>query len=190
MLEVLKQYLDKFHVQADQDYELIMRVAEVRNYNRKVIVVHEGETEQYFNFIARGLARKYFLKGKEEIITQIAREGEMISSSVSFFTGDPSTYFVETIEPTVFVSFTRDTLEDLYQTDRKWQRLGRLIITELLLQKEYWELDRIQLNTHDRVRKFLTTNSDLLQRVPQKYFASYLNIKPETFSRLKHLLKN
>jgi hypothetical protein len=28
-----------------------------------------------------------------------------------------------------------------------------------------------------------------LQRVPQKYIASYLNIKPETFSRLKHLVK-
>jgi len=25
--------------------------------------------------------------------------------------------------------------------------------------------------------------------VPQKYIASYLNIKPETFSRLKHLLR-
>jgi hypothetical protein len=29
----------------------------------------------------------------------------------------------------------------------------------------------------------------MLQRVPQKFIASYLNIKPETFSRLKHLLK-
>ena len=27
----------------------------------------------------------------------------------------------------------------------------------------------------------------MLQRVPQKYLASYLNIKPETFSRMKHL---
>jgi len=25
--------------------------------------------------------------------------------------------------------------------------------------------------------------------VPQKFLASYLNIKPETFSRFKHLLK-
>jgi len=28
-----------------------------------------------------------------------------------------------------------------------------------------------------------------MQRVPQKYLASYLNMKPETFSRLKHLDK-
>ena len=29
----------------------------------------------------------------------------------------------------------------------------------------------------------------MMQRVPQKYIASYLNIKPETFSRLKHLMR-
>jgi hypothetical protein len=29
----------------------------------------------------------------------------------------------------------------------------------------------------------------MMQRVPQKILASYLEIKPETFSRLKHLLK-
>jgi len=28
-----------------------------------------------------------------------------------------------------------------------------------------------------------------MQRVPQKYLASYLNIKPETFSRFKHMVK-
>jgi hypothetical protein len=35
----------------------------------------------------------------------------------------------------------------------------------------------------------MESHPDMLQRVPQKYIASYLNIKPETFSRLKHLIK-
>jgi hypothetical protein len=33
-------------------------------------------------------------------------------------------------------------------------------------------------------------NPDLVLRVPQKYLASYLEIQPETFSRLKHLMVN
>jgi len=68
--------------------------------------------------------------------------------------------------------------------------MSRLIITELFLQKEYWELERIRYTTKERFVRFMAENPDLFQRVPQKYLASYLNIKPETFSRLKHLLRN
>lgn len=77
----------------------------------------------------------------------------------------------------------------LYERDRKWQRLGRLVITDLFLQKENWDLERILYSTQERFIRFVSNNSTLFQRVPQKYLASYLNIQPETFSRLKHLLR-
>jgi hypothetical protein len=66
--------------------------------------------------------------------------------------------------------------------------MGRLIIIDWLLQKEYWENERIKQVPKERFINFITSNPDLLIRVPQKYLASYLNIKPETFSRYKHLL--
>jgi CRP-like cAMP-binding protein len=189
MVEAIKDYLSRFVALSDEDFGAFSLFTEVRHYDKKVIVVNVGEEEQYINFIVRGLVRKYFLKGTEEIITQIAREKEIINSSVSFITGKPSDYIVETIEPTMFISIRKDSLEDLYKTDKKWQKLARLIITDVLLQKDLWELDRIRYSTKERFIRFLTANPDLFQRVPQKYLASYLHIQPETFSRLKHLLK-
>lgn len=189
MVEAIKDYLSRFIDLSDEDFGVFTLMAEVRHYDKKVIVVNVGEEEQYLNFVARGLVRKYFLKGTEEIITQIAKEREIINSSVSFITGRPSDYIVETIEPTMFISIKKDNLEDLYKTEKKWQRLARLVITDLLLQKDLWELDRIRYSTKERFIRFVTTNPDLFQRVPQKYLASYLHIQPETFSRLKHLLK-
>ena len=123
------------------------------------------------------------------MITQIAKEGELISSSVSYFSGMPSGYVIETIEPTTFYSLHKDKAEQLYNRYPKLERLSRLVITELFLQKEMWELERIRYNTKERFLRFMTDNPELFQRVPQKYLASYLNIKPETFSRLKHLLQ-
>jgi len=162
---------------------------ETRNYDKKIKVIELGEGENYLNFVVKGLARKYFYKGKEEVITQIAKEGDLISSSVSFLSGSPSTYVIDTIEPTTFISLSKQVVDELYSIDTKWQRAGRLIITDLLLQKEHWELDRIKYTTKERFLQFLTSNGDLFQRVPQKYLASYLNIQPETFSRLKHFLR-
>lgn len=189
MVKALKEYLAKFVDLTDEELEVITSIAEVRTYDKKVKLIDEGEYENYFNFIVKGLARKFFYKDEEEIITQLAKEGELISSSVSFLSGEKSLYIVETIEPTTFLSFSKDSIEMLYARDKKWQRLGRLIITDLFLQKESWDLERMLYSTQERFVRFVSNNSNLFQRVPQKYLASYLNIQPETFSRLKHLLR-
>jgi CRP-like cAMP-binding protein len=189
MLEEFKKYLSKFVDISPVEFPALEPLLEVRNYDKKVKLIDIGEKENYLNFVEKGLVRKYFYKGRDEVITQIAKEGDLISSSVSFLSGTPSTYVVETIEPTIFVSLSRQAVEQLYSIDTKWQRSGRLIITDLLIQKENWELDRMKFTTKERFVRFVTANGDLFQRVPQKYLASYLNIQPETFSRLKHFLR-
>ena len=189
MVKALQDYLARFIELTDEEFDDITSIAEIRTYDKKVKLIDQGEIENYFNFIIKGLARKYFFKGEEEIITQLAKEGELISSSVSFLSGEQSLYIVETIEPTTFLSFSRESIERLYAKDKKYQKLGRLIITDLFLQKEAWDLERILYSTQERFVRFVSNNSNLFQRVPQKYLASYLNIQPETFSRLKHLLR-
>ncbi len=57
-----------------------------------------------------------------------------------------------------------------------------MMVTQQFLNKEHWEYDRMRLDSHERFISFVKDNSDLLQRVPQKYLASYLNIKPETLA--------
>lgn len=190
MVKALKEYLGRFADLSDEELQQILDVAVIRTYDKKVKLIDLGEKEDYFSLVIKGLARKYFYRGDNEVITQLAKEGEIISSSVSYLSGERSMYVVETIEPTTFLSFHRDKIEDLYEQDIKWQRMGRLIITDLFLQKESWDIERILYNTQERFVRFVNTNAELFQRVPQKYLASYLNIQPETFSRLKHLLRN
>lgn len=190
MVNALKSYLGRFADLTEDDFQQIMDIAEVRTYDKRIRLTNIGEKEYYLNFVVRGLVRKFFNKGDEEVITQIAREGELISSSVSFLSGEQSMYIVETIEPTTFLSFSLENVEKLYNMDIKWQRMGRLIITDLFLQKETWDMERMLYSTQERFVRFVNSNSVLFQRVPQKYLASYLNIQPETFSRLKHLLRS
>jgi hypothetical protein len=62
------------------------------------------------------------------------------------------------------------------------------MMTDLLLEKENWLLDNYRFTPRERFLRFMQSRPELLQRVPQKYLASYLQMKPETFSRLKHLV--
>ncbi len=189
MLNALRQNLSAYVTFTDEEFNAFSQFAEIRSFDKKHQVTRIGEREAYTNYLITGLARKYFLKGKEELVVQIAKEFDVIYSKSSFEQGKPSLYIVETIEPTTFVSISKQNLDKLYLKSHKMERLGRLIVTSCYLQKEAWEYDRMWLNTRDRFVHFVRNNPDLMQRVPQKHLASYLDIKPETFSRLKHLLQ-
>src|SRR5215203_5643656 len=122
MLDELKKYLSKYVEISPAELSILELLLEARNYDKKVKLIEIGEQENYLNFVVKGLARKYFYKGKEEVITQIAKEGDLISSSVSFLSDTPSTYVVDTIEPTIFISLSKQAVEQLYTVDTKWQR--------------------------------------------------------------------
>jgi CRP-like cAMP-binding protein len=189
MVTILQKYIGRFMELTPEESDALYQEIEIRSYDKKVRLIEIGDTEEYLHFVAKGLIRKFFYKGRDEIITQLAREGELISSSVSYFSGQPSGYVIETIEPSTVYSLHKERLQQLYTRFPGLEKLSRLVITELFLQKEYWELERIRYSTKERFLRFMSDNPDLFQRAPQKYLASYLNIKPETFSRLKHLLR-
>jgi CRP-like cAMP-binding protein len=189
MEKALGQYISKYADLTNEELELIRPYITLREFAKRQPLIQLGEDEQYLNLVVKGVLRKYFLKGREEVITQLAKEGDLICSSVSFFTGQPSQYAIEALEPVTVFSLARRDLEELYALVPRMERLARIVITDLYLTKEKWEQDHFQFDIRQRFVDFVHNNADLIQRVPQKYIASYLNIKPETFSRLKHLLK-
>lgn len=183
-------YIRKFiEISDDEFQQYIHPYIVVRKYAKKQIITEAGLVENYFNFITKGLARKYYKKGKEEINTQISFEGHIMHSQESFHSRTPSEYFIEAIEPTTLVSITYDNLEKIYARSVKMEHLARLIITYTMVVKDRWQMQLVMHTPRERFIHFVNRNPELLQRVPQKFLASYLNIKPETFSRFKHLVR-
>ena len=101
----------------------------------------------------------------------------------------PSEYSIETIEPSTVVSISYDDLESVLAISKTMEHLGRMVITHTMMLKDRWQIQLVKMTPRERFLNFVTRNPELMQRVPQKFLASYLNIKPETFSRFKHLLK-
>ena len=184
-------FLNKFiPLSLDEYNELIVPCVIKRHFDKKSIITYTGEVENYINFIDSGLVRKYYKKANEEVNTQISYEGHIIHSQESFHSRIPSEYSIETIEPTELTSITYECLERIYSSSEKMQRLGRLVITATMVLKDKWQSQLVKLSPRERFISFVTRHPELMQRVPQKYLASYLNIKPETFSRFKHLVKD
>jgi CRP-like cAMP-binding protein len=188
-LDELYQYLSGYVSLTKSEFSQILPYIEIREFDKKVQVVSEGDVENYLNIVARGLVRKYLLIRNKEIIIQLATEGHIVHSELSFHYRIPSGSVVETIEPTMLLSISYDNLQQLYERFPKTERLGRLIASDLFIKADFHYLDQLRKSTRERFLEYVQTHPHMLQRVPQKYLASYLNIKPETFSRLKHLVR-
>ncbi|HVS97724.1 MAG TPA: hypothetical protein VHE54_14620 [Puia sp.] len=188
-LEGLHRYLSRYVPLSKQEFGQLLPYIEIREFDKKVKVIDKGEIERYLNVIAWGLVRKYLPVRNREITVQLASEGHIIHSELSFHYRTPSGSVIETIEPTAFFSISYDSLQDLYDHLTKAERMGRLLISDLYVKKDNRYFDQLLQSTRERFLQYVRTHPQMMQRVPQKYIASYLNIKPETFSRLKHLMR-
>lgn len=188
LLEGLYGFLSGFMPLTKAEFAQIGAYVEVRDFPKKTKVIVAGEVEDYLNIVAKGLVRKYIPVKNKELVIQLATEWHIINAELSFHYRIPSRSVVETIEPTTLYSIKYEALQLIYSQFPQTERLGRLIVSDLFVRSDIHYLDQLKLSTRERFLLYVQDHPHMLQRVPQKYIASYLNIKPETFSRLKHLV--
>ena len=68
----LRNFISSFVSLTDSEYTYFESFFEKRNFKKKEKLLKEGEIEKYLNFIVSGLARLYFIRGKEEIVLQLS----------------------------------------------------------------------------------------------------------------------
>jgi CRP-like cAMP-binding protein len=186
-----KDLLLRFEDLNDADFEqFVLPYLQIRRFGKKQIISEAGEVENYMNLISKGLVRKYFTKDKMEHNVQISRERQIVLNLESFYDRKPAEYTIEAIEPTVLISVSHADMELVFSHSHLLEHVARKLLTYSMVSTNNWYMQLIRTNPRERFLNFVTRNPELLQRVPQKYLASYLNIKPETFSRFKHLLRN
>jgi CRP-like cAMP-binding protein len=187
--EKLLVYLQRFSAISREGMQQMIPYLEIRQFDKKKKLVTLGEMEDYLNVVIKGLVRKYVPSSiRGEVTLQLATEGHFIQSEISFHHRIPSDVVIQTLEPTVLVSMRYDRMQEAMDRMPEAEALGRIIIMQMFIKKDARYFDQLKTPTRERFIEYMNNHPHMLQRVPQKVLASYLNIKPETFSRLKHLL--
>lgn len=182
-------YLQRFSTISREGMEQMIPYLEIRQFDKKKKLVNQGEMEDYLNVVIKGLVRKYVPSPtRGEVTLQLATEGHFIQSEISFHHRTPSDVVIQTLEPAVLVSLHYERMQEAMDKVPEAEALGRIIIMQMFIKKDARYFDQLKASVRDRFIEYMNNHPHMLQRVPQKVLASYLNIKPETFSRLKHLL--
>lgn len=179
-------YINKWVDITPEDETIILSAFEQISVKKKKDLLEPDETCKYIYFIVKGSLRSYFIDGKGiEHIYQIRLDNSWISDLESFFSQRPSKYYIETLEDSVLLRISHERLEVLYNEMPKLERYFRI-----LFQKAYINaLERLNAtmwdSAIDRYNALIKEHSDILQRVPLVYIASYLGITPESLSRIR-----
>jgi CRP-like cAMP-binding protein len=189
MMQKLSGYFRQFMDLSVEEIRGLLPYCEFRHFEKRKIVIREGEMDDYLSLVVKGLLMKYVRVEKSEVILQLATEGHVIAAELSYLGREPSQVFIETLEPTLVISMRHDKMKEALENYPKGEELGRKILESMYIRKDERKFIWQSMGPRERFLHYIEHHPHMLQRVPQKYLASYLQIKPETFSRLKHLLR-
>ena len=155
--------------------------------NKGDVLVHQGvrEMEQYF--ILDGILKRVVSnKEGKEMILRFADGGEMETSYAAWRLGTPTPYGIVCVTK---ARVARMPLEawvaflDRHPAAKQVFEYGVMgVMSEIMAHTITLHL----LDAPGRVKRFLRKQPRLLDRIPQKELASYLNLSAETLSRLMH----
>ena len=149
-------------------------------------ICEAGQTEPYFYYVLEGVQTVYFLDNKgDKVILGFSYQGDYSGSYESFLNQRPSPLFVEALLPTRMAAISFSNYQKLFDLSPSFERWARKFAERILFGRLQREIEIVNLTAAERYINFMQRCPDILHQIPQKYLASYLNMKPETYSRLR-----
>lgn len=187
-MDDLIQFLQNMAPVKDEDLADLASLFENVQLSKGEHLVQSGEVCKKVAFVRKGLLKLFYsLEGEEKVMLFFA-ENQFATDYYSFLTQTPSIRPVQALEDCHLYTITAANLQKFYQKAPAYQQLGRLLAENAYL----FSVQRANRLIHDdydtRYVTFIEENPGLAQRIPQYLIASYLNMKPETLSRIRKRL--
>ncbi len=182
----LPQYIKNYVNLPAQEEQEIGELFIQEKFPKKHFLFQQGDICRHVFFLEKGLARYYYNSDKgREITGWFFAEIQFISAMDSFFLNNPTKNYCELLEDSIVYSIKHSDLEEMLNKNHA--------MSIFLFRTMYWEVKKlteflfcIRFQTAQERYKILLHNYPFIfQRVPFQYIASYLNITPETLSRLR-----
>ena len=184
-------YHNIFHL---KDKELIQQFSDatkIKCMKKGEYVVRIGEVLNEVYFMEKGVTRGYFLdiNGKDVTDCFSFNCGSTVMPFCQLELEIPSPMTIEVLEDARFFCIL---ISDVIELQNKYMEVTKLY-NQLLIKalNEHWKLKQI-LNSYTAVQRyqwFLDEYPGLIDRVSNKYIASFLGMTPVTLSRLRRALR-
>jgi len=161
-----------------------------KNYSKGAIFIPYGKTCNQIGFVKEGILKCVTIGKNKEIIDDFTFENQFVTNYYSFLTETKSTKNIICIADCSLLVIDRKKLQLLSQNHPFIEQIARKVTEKLYLSLHQKINDLRLLNAEERYLKLFKSNKRILTDIPQYDIASYLNVSPETVSRIRKKVTN
>jgi CRP-like cAMP-binding protein len=156
---------------------------------KKEFYLRAGQISNAKAYINRGCARNYVLdeKGHERIVS-FAFEDWWVADFESYYSGKPGSTYVQMLEDTELLVISKETFQKLEEEIPKLKQWYTVKMTRHASALTSWIEKLRTLPPEERYLDLLEEQPEVFRRVPLQYVAAYLNIEPQSLSRMRSRL--
>ena len=186
MFEFFAQYLVEKGELTQIELELVRQVAVSKKVRKNHYLLEEGKVSNFIGFVANGCFR-LFRKGEDgqEYTMKFAIENWWISDFTSFMSGEPSNCYIEALENSELIWFSREIWDHLLATIPNFKRMIDSLTAKNFEANQNRIFSNISEPAEVRYDNFVNKYPTLYNRIPLYMIASFLGITRETLSRIR-----
>ncbi len=183
--DVARELARRYSTMTHDELDILESVLVPMKFAKGEIVLAEGDTCQNIYWIVKGLVRQYYYKNNKELTEYMAAENTIMMSIESLFKEKPTMQIIQALEPTLIYALPKAELEAVAMRSVNIQILYRKILEEsLIISQQRADMLRFE-SAQDRYQKLVKSAPQLVLRAPLVFIASYLQMTPETLSRVR-----
>lgn len=169
-----------------EEEQIIDDSFELKRFDKKEYLLENGSISGNEYFLLSGCTRTFILdeNGREHTLA-FSVENWWCGDLKSFIRCEPANYYIQALENTEALSISIANWRSLFHQIPQLDKAFKEIFQNALIARQERLIDNISLNASDRYLKFSEKYPALIERVPQKFIASYLGITPEFLSTIK-----
>ncbi|MDY6206461.1 MAG: Crp/Fnr family transcriptional regulator [Prevotella sp.] len=183
--DIARELARKYSTMTHQELDTLEGILVRMKFAKGEMILKEGEQCRHIYHICKGLVRQFYYKNEKELTEHIGVDNSIVMCIESLFKEEPTHLQVEALEPTVIYALPKQRLEEVALHNVNIQILYRKILEESLIQSQV-HADLVRFETaYDRYAKLCKLMPQVVLRAPLVYIASYLQMTPETLSRVR-----